>query len=186
VTIEYVPTPSGWSTVTYNVETLSNGEQITYVAQQTPNGVASYTSARSVGINSSGQEVTYTVEQTPNHGTVTATEWTTTTPGGVSVEYITETTPRGQTETLTESIEWTPSGATYTKVQGTATNGEFVSYTEAPSPYTYVLENGNTVTLSYVPTSNGAWSTVSYVTEKTPSGYITYVEVPTPSGVSSY
>jgi hypothetical protein len=92
----------------------------------------------------------------------------------------------GQTETLVDTIAYTPSGHSYTKVQGTATNGEFVSYTEAPSPYTYVQENGNTVTYSYMPTSNGGWSTVTYVTKKTPSGYVTYVEVPTSNGVSSY
>jgi hypothetical protein len=42
------------------------------------------------------------------------------------------------------------------------------------------------VTHSYVPTENGAWSTVTYVSVKTPSGFMTYVDVPTSSGVETY
>lgn len=159
---------------------------MTYVAEQTPSGTASYTESRSVGLNSSDQLVTYFTETTVAGGSVTATEYTTVTPGGDYVTYLTEVTPSGQTETLVETVAYTPSGQSYTKVQGTATNGEFISYTEAPTPYTYVEENGNTVTFSYVPTSYGGWSTVTYVTKKTPSGYITYVDMPTPSGVSTY
>lgn len=42
------------------------------------------------------------------------------------------------------------------------------------------------MTHSYVPTENGAWSTVTYVSVKTPSGFMTYVDVPTSSGVETY
>lgn len=73
---------------------------------------------------------------------------------------------------------------------GTATNGESVSFTSLPISSTiptaqsYVID-GITYTFSYTPSSNGGWDTISYITEPTPSGYITYVDVPTANGGTS-
>jgi hypothetical protein len=100
-------------------------------------------------------------------------------------------TSHGGDETLTYSTVTTSNGRVYTYVTGTGTNGKEVSFTSLPSsstipkPTSYVIE-GVTYTHSYVETSNGGFSTVTYETVPTSSGYVTYVSFPTPSGTGSY
>jgi hypothetical protein len=100
-------------------------------------------------------------------------------------------TTKGGDETLTYSTVTTSDGRVYTYVTGTGTDGESVSYTSLPpsstipGPTSYVID-GTSYTHSYVRTSNGGFSTVTYETVPTSSGYITYATYPTSSGTATY
>jgi hypothetical protein len=121
------------------------------------------------------------------------TEYTAVNPSGVPVTYVTETTSHGGITYLSEVTETTQKGGVITYVQGTTSNGGSTVYTllpptdssYVPPPSTW-SSNGQQYTLTYIPTSNG-YETVTYVSTKNSMGnWVTYVEVPTPSGFSDY
>lgn len=91
ITYSYIPTSSGFATVTYNTVVTPGGETITYISEPTPSGYTSYEVSSYTGLNSSGDVVTYSDETLSDGSTVSITESSSTTPFGSLVEYISET-----------------------------------------------------------------------------------------------
>jgi hypothetical protein len=105
---------------------------------------------------------------------------------------VTETQKDGAVTTLTEETSHTSHGGTVTYVTETLPNGQTATYTVlpttsksyVPAPITYTDAQGQTIVETYFPTPSG-YEEVTYVTEKTPSGYATEIITPTPYGYST-
>jgi hypothetical protein len=196
VTYTFSYTPSshgGWDTISYVTKPTPSG-YITYVNVPTADGGSStYTESVQTSVNTAGEVVSYTAETLSNGETVSLTEYTAVGPSGIPVTYVTETSSHGGVTYLDEVTETTVKGGVITYVQGITSNGGKTTYTllpptsssYVPPPSTW-SSNGQQYTLTYIPTANG-YETVTYVSAKNSLGnWVTYVEVPTPSGVSDY